>query len=241
MITFICWKWAPAGYRTTYTAEHVNIWAAGIRRHFRAEHRLICVTDDPTGVEIETFPLWTDFSHLKNPNGDHLPSCYRRLKMFSGFQTAEMDIEEGMYVVSIDLDVVFVNDLRPLFLGKKVDYIGWKGPGTYHPVVYNGTLIMFKAGRCEWLWKNFDPMTSPVQARTAKFFGSDQGYLSYQLKGRVPGFNQRDGVLSYTRDIHGTRNHLPQMARIVSFNGKHKPWDARVQAMSPWIKDHWRL
>jgi len=242
-ITFVSWKWKPKGYRTTYTAEHVNIWAAGIKRHYKYPHRLICVTDDPTGIDIETFPLWDDCDKLKNPNGNHLPSCYRRLKIFSPMVTSEMDIEENALVASIDLDVVFVNDLQPMLHSKGGgEFVGWKGPGAMHPTVYNGTFFMFRAGRMAHLWEDFDGNQSPALAANAKYFGSDQGWLSYKLAGRAPGFTPRDGLFSYSRDVRAARiSVLPRHAKIISFNGKLKPWDAVAQSESPWIKQHWRL
>ena len=240
MITFVGWKWHGNGYRETYTAQHVNIWAAGIKRHYRGPHRIVCVTDDAKDVECETFPLWKDCGGLTNPSGKHLPSCFRRLKIFSPLTTAEMGIDDGAKVASIDLDVVFPRDLVPIF-DREEDFVGWKGEGTYNPVVYNGSMFMFRAGRMAKLWDDFRPESSPQAAVKARYFGSDQGWLSYKLNGSVPGWGTRDGVFSYSRDVRTTRQgKLPQMARIVSFNGKMKPWHMKAVDKDPWIKDHWR-
>jgi len=230
-------------YREDFTAEHVNVWAASLRRHLNgAAHRMICVTDDPRGVDIETFPLWNDLSGLHNPSGKHLPSCYRRLKLFSGEQTRAMGIADGSYVVWIDLDVVFVRDVRPLFYGQDANFIGWAGEGAHNPVVYNGTMVQFKAASVEHLYDRFDPDKSPALVSASRFFGSDQGWLSYSLRGGAPGWSLADGMFSYSRDIKPSRrNALPSLARIVSFNGKWKPWDDHVQLRADWIKDHWRL
>lgn len=241
MITFVCWKWRQPNHRTTYTAEHVNIWTRGIQRVYRHPARYVCVTDDPTGIlpPCETFPIWRDMDGLVNPSGAHLPSCYRRLKIFSPLVTSEMDVGEGEEIVSIDLDVVFVDDVAPLFVKRPDDdFVGWRGVGSYNPVVYNGTIFKFRAGTMNFLWDDFDPKTSPKAANDARYFGSDQGWLSFKLAGRAPGWGARDGVLSYTSDVR-SRAALPGNARLVSFNGKRKPWEAGVNAMSPWIAKYW--
>lgn len=240
MITFVCWKWSEPNYRTKFTAEHANVWNAGIRRHYGADCRTICVTDDPEGVRFETFPLWHDLDDVRNPSGSHLPRCYRRLKIFSRYVTSEMDIAEGDPVVSLDLDVVFVRSIRPMF-SEIEDFKGWRGVGSFQPVVYNGTLFQFRAGRAEFLWTDFDPATSPGLANRERYFGSDQGWISYRLDGCAPGWSADDGILSFSSDLHPNRQTLPSHARIVSFNGKRKPWDDYVQQESPWIKNYWRL
>jgi hypothetical protein len=93
-----------------------------------------------------------------------------------------------------------------------------------------------------YLWDEFDPVVSPAKALAARFFGSDQAWISYRLEGKAPGWGRLDGVLSYTSNlgIRGRgRGALPSSARIVCFNGKRKPWDPAVQAASPWVTAHW--
>jgi hypothetical protein len=246
-ITFVCWKWLQPGYRTPYKAEHVNVWAAMIRRYFKKPHRLLCITDDPSGVECETFPLWKDLRDARNPSGAHLPSCYRRLKIFSSMVTAELDIGEGDEVFSMDLDIVICSNIEQM-VRKYSDesFVGWKGVGAHNPIVYNGSLFKFRAGHVDFLWEDFNFKTSPTESIKAKYFGSDQGWLSYKLKGSAPGWTAAtDGVLSYTSNLHAarmrSRAYLPSNARIICFNGKRKPWEAEVQEASPWITTHWRL
>lgn len=246
-ITFVCWKWHQPGYRTPYTAEHVNVWAAMIKRYYKKPHRLLCITDNPTGIDCETFPLWKDLDTARNPSGAHLPSCYRRLKIFSPLVTSELDIGEGDEVFSMDLDIVICTNIEML-IQKYADesFVGWKGVGTHNPVVYNGSLFKFRAGHVNFLWDEFNFKTSPHEAIKAKYFGSDQGWLSYRLRGTAPGWTAgTDGVLSYTSNLHAarmrSRAHLPSNARIICFNGKRKPWEKEVQQNSPWITTHWRL
>jgi hypothetical protein len=241
MITFVCWKWHSQTYRTVFTAQHVNTLAAMLRRHYPAEHRLVCVTDEPDLIECETFPLWPDHKNLTNPSGLEKPNCYPRLKIFSGEQTRAMGIEDGARVVSMDLDIVITNDLRPLFErdGKDWDFVGWQRVGPFRPVVYNASLFMFRAARLGWLWDEFDPQKSPAEAKEAMYFGSDQAWVSYRLNGGKPAWDTQHGVYSFLRD--GLWRGLPDNARIVCFNGRWKPWDAFAINGAPWISRHWRI
>lgn len=236
-ITFVCWKWNGHGYRTVYTAEHVNVLQAMLKRHYLKEHRFICVTDEPVGIEGETFPLWKDCDRLMNPSGKHLPSCYRRLKIFSSATTRAMGIKDGARVVSIDLDVVLLSNVLPLF-ERPEKFVGWKRVGAFHPVAYNGTLFMFRTGMMDWLWDEFDPIQSPRRSIQAKYFGSDQGWISYRLQGGEAGWTKSDGIYSYSSDVQ--HRVVPRDARIVSFNGKRKPWEDVVRNESLWVTRHWK-
>lgn len=239
MITFLAWKWSQPGYRVTYKAEHVNVWCRMLRRHYQKPMRLLCVTDDPAGItECETFPLWPDHRNIVNPNGDQLPRCYARLKMFDAATTESMGIPINTRVASLDLDVVLLRDISPVF-DRDERFVGWKGPGNAsRPTFYNGSLMLFRAGQLQRIWDSFDPASSPAKARAANYFGSDQGWISYVLRGGAPGWGTPDGVYSYKS--HVINKDFPTAPRLISFNGKHKPWQRAVQAQSPWILQHWR-
>lgn len=246
LTTFVCWKWNQPGCRSAYSSVHVNTWASMVRRNFAGDARLICITDDPAGItECETFPLWKDHATLPNPNtddrpfGHHLPSCFRRLKIFSEPQTRAMGIPQHAKVVSMDLDVVIIKDITPLFAIETMEFVGWKRVATTgHPAGYNGSIFMFRTGSMDRIWNTFDPKTSPMKARRMKHYGSDQGWMSYALRGEMPGWTRVDGIFSFSSDI--CAKPWPVGVRIVSFNGKAKPWSPLVQAQHPWIAKFWR-
>jgi hypothetical protein len=50
MLTVLTWLWLQEGGRTAYRAEHVNAWAAMVRRNLSLPHRIACVTDMPDGI-----------------------------------------------------------------------------------------------------------------------------------------------------------------------------------------------
>lgn len=239
MITIVCWKWQQIGCRSSYNANHVNVWARMVKRNFQGEARLLCITDGPKSIEIETFPLWNDFSGLPNPYGGHLPSCYRRLKIFSQAQTDGMGIPRGSQVLSLDLDIVILKDITKLFGNVQGDFAGWKRIGPTKPPGYNGSIFMFRVGTTDDLWDNFDPQLSPVMTRRAGQYGSDQGWISLNRDAANGlGWTQASGVYSYTSDIQ--KSTIPSDARIVSFNGRHKPWTQLKHPRHHWIKANWQ-
>jgi hypothetical protein len=236
VINVLVWKWKSETYRHKYTAEHVNVMFRMFARHYHLPFRFVCVTDDVEAINCETFPLWNDCSKLVNPNGVRFPSCFRRLKMFDSEQLAEMGIKQGEMVLSLDLDMAIVANVTELFR-REENFVGWQGVGAYRPRVYNGSIILHRAGTMDYLWKEFDPLKSPAEAKRNRYFGSDQGYISWKLDGKAPGLDRPD-ILSFHRDIKN--RHLPEGARIVSFNGQQKPWEVSTQADAPWLTEHWK-
>jgi len=251
-ITYILWKWNDDSYSVKYTAEHVNIMASMIARNTKAPHRIICITDDPAGILCETFPLWNDLKDLKDRSWEKwdeislakdrsFPSCYRRLKIFSTDTTRALDIPDGEKVVSMDLDMVITDTLDPLF-EVDTDFIGWHPDqkATQQKIGYNGSIWMFRAGSCDFLWDEFDPVVSPKLALAAEYYGDDQGWLSYKMYGASPEWTAEDGVVHYYPTLCSSLG-LTHGTRIAVFYGRMwKPWHPDVMLRSPWVKEYYR-
>lgn len=236
MISVVVFKWRKPGYRSRFTAEHVNTMASMVRRHYRHPHRFICITDDPVGLDerIEAFPMWKDHLDLLNPTfGKRGPNCYPRLRAFS------RDFREiaGDRFVCLDLDAVIVGDLTPLW-HRPEDFVIWECGRNGQ---FNGSMWMMSAGARSQVWDDFDPVTSPKKASKSGARGSDQGWIWYKLKGnREAVWRPSDGVLSFRDDLASGRKALPPHARIVFFWGLPKPWDKSAQQAAPWISEHYR-
>ena len=236
MLSVVCFKWRPRlGYRSSYGPAQVHTLRDMVRRHYPDPHRFICVTDDPAGLDanVEVVPLWDDHASVPNPSFPDGPSCYRRLKVFSPYVAPIL----GERIVCIDLDVVIVDDLRPLW-NRPEPFVGWRDPVRKWP--YNGSLFMLDAGARPEVWETFDPATSPGLSSGAGMRGSDQGWMSYVLGWNEAAWTEDDGVISFQREVKKAGGKLPRGARIVVFWGKHDPWSRQAQALSPWIKEHYR-
>lgn len=236
MLTFVCFKWQPfRGYRSKFTGENVDILRRMIRRNYSGPHRFVCVTDDASGItepDVEIYELWEDLAQIPNPSNPRNPSCYRRLKLFARNAGDWL----GERFVCIDLDVVIVAPIDPLFAGDEPFRI-WAGAMGPNP--YNGSMWAVRSGAHPELWEEFDPGIHPRETAAAGFYGSDQGWFAYKLGPHQPVWTAADGVLSFRASI-GPTAQLPAGARIVFFHGHKDPWDPHVRAKFRWVRDHYQ-
>jgi hypothetical protein len=234
VLSVVTWKWtARAGYRSTFTANTVNVLRRMVARNYPHPHRFICVTDDPDGLDpqVEVVPDWKDFVGLSSPHGGSNPACYRRLRMFS----PDIGKVFGKRFVSLDIDCVIARDMTPIW-NRPEAFVIW---GDTNPqTVYNGSMILMDAGARPQVWNDFDPKKSPELARAAGNFGSDQAWISYRLGPGEAKWSRRDGVYSFRNEIQRIAGRLPEDARIVMFHGAHDPWGPVPQKLG-WVKRHW--
>lgn len=235
MLTVCTFKWRPSpGYRSRFTAESVRVLHRKVAEHYPSPHRFVCITDDPSGLDgIETVPLWNDYADVPSPHGGRNPSCYRRLKLF------DPAIREvlGARVACIDLDTVIVDDIRPL-LDRTEEFVIWgeTDPRSW----YNGSMMLLTTGSRPQVWTDFNPRTSPRQAKAAGRFGSDQGWISHCLGKGEATWTRDDGVYSFRVHMKSRPSRLPENARMVMFHGKVDPWSHDAQQFD-WVREHWGI
>ena len=258
MISIVCWRWKTpdidsAKNRISYSANHVNIFASMISRHVSIPYEIVCITDDPTGIDnsIKTIPIWDDLKEYG--------MCYRRLKIFS----KKMKKHLGSKFISIDLDCVILSDITDL-LKSDDDFKIWQSNAS--STKYCGSMFMAKTGAMNYLWDDFD--VNQLEYRDVKCsnsftgsnkryvyssaydagytVGSDQAYLAYKLYPKFPVWNRKDGVCNFRVDLmvrekRKRRPILPlDQAKIVFFPGKYDPSNPALQVQYPWIKEHWK-
>jgi len=235
MLSVVTWKWqAKPGYRSVFTARHVNVLRNMVERHLHMPHRFICATDDPVGIDprVEVVPLWDEIAPLSRPNNK--PNCYRRLRMFS----SEVIPIFGNRILSLDLDSVIVKDMTPL-ASRKEDFIAWGD--TAKNTFYNGSMMLLTPGARQRVWDEFDPRQSPGITALAGIVGSDQAWISHVLGPKEATWGEADGIYSFRNYfIRLGRTALPSNARAVFFHGKFDPWTPGVADNYPWVKENWR-
>lgn len=230
-LPIVCMKWE--GHIPYYPAD-VNIWAAQVDRWLTMPHELVCITDDPQGIDggIRTIPLWREhFEHGRD---------WHRLKLFAD----EMADLIGPRFVSMDLDTVVCGPLDPLF-AHDAPFKCWKDPNRRQ---YCTALFQMDAGAFPHVLETFDAKLA-LHLRTLGIYGGyDQAWISHVLPGQ-PMWGAEDGVLSFKRDILKAEtlearapdaDRLPDHARVINFHGAYNPRDRQVQKACPWVGAHWR-
>lgn len=229
MLTVVSWFWRQKNSSIVYEPHFVNVWARMVERNLTIPHRLLCITDEPQGIEIETYPLWDDFG-INNPTwGLGKPQCYRRLKAFS----ADMKSILGDRFVSMDIDCVILGNIDNL-LSRKEDFI--INRGRTHKNLYNGSMWMMNTGARDMVWSDFKGDASVKQA--ARWMGSDQAWMREALGPNEATWGPEDGVDAFTH-IRSIPNWKPTNSKIVFFQGSYKPWSNGADRIK-WIKENWR-
>lgn len=180
MLTVVCWKWGAL-----FPALYVNRLHSMLRRHLHRPFELVCCTDDPTGIEsgirTERITKWQD-----------TPRCRRRLEQYNRAFAARL----GSRILSIDLDVVIVDDITPL-VDRREPIVCWR---VGYAGVYSGSFVLFDFGALHPMYEAFaaDPDGYPLL--TGERNGSDQAMLNYYLRtsgAKVGEWTERDGLVTW--------------------------------------------
>lgn len=220
------WFWQQEGGRAQFKPEHVNIWAAMMRRHCTLDIELACVTHLPEGIDpsirIITPPSFYDGLTTSRWK-DGRPSCYRRLSMFSP-DAAELFGAERF--ASMDLDVVIGGNIDSI-LDRAEDFVMCGPSSKGRRWIYNGSLVMMNAGARRCVYDDFSPEMAEIASR--KFVGSDQAWIAYALG---------PGEAIWTEDHGVTRWNGKRSGPMMFFPGHIKPWGAIEDGF---VGEHYRL
>lgn len=225
-LTVLTWLWKQPESRTVFTADHVNIWAAMVRRYCNIDIDLACVTDMPKGIDksIRIIKPPNEFEDIYLPRWTNgRPQCLRRISMF---RPDAADIF-GERFVCMDLDCVIANSLDGLFSSKE-DFRICKGTAKDRP--YNGSLLLMTAGCRPKVYTNLN-QENAIDA-SARFLGSDQAWIAHALGGLEAKFTPDDGI------IWSTGWFKPD-SKIMFFPGSKKPWDFVREGKNNWILENY--
>lgn len=233
MLSIVTWIWSE-GFRD-YRPEHVNTLRRMVARHLSVPHRLVCVTDETKGFDPDVVVMKTPkeaaaLSHIRSPEGQRFPSCYRRLWMFS-----DAARELGDRVLLIDVDLLVVKDFANV-VNRDEDFVGWRPYRDWGAQMrFGGGIYLLRTGTRTKVWDNFKGADSIAKARSKGYRGSDQAWISYQLGATEPYWDRDAGIYS-VRDFPNAP--MPADARIVQTNGPVKPWSDAARSI-PWMREAW--
>lgn len=223
-LTCLTWLWAQEGGRAKFSAVHVNIWAAMLRRHCTLDLDIACVTHTPEGIDpsirIITPPgEWENLQTTRWKGGR--PSCYRRIAMF---RPDAADIF-GERFVAMDLDVV-ISDNIDAILGRDEDFVICGPSQRGMRWIYNGSMMMMTAGCRSNVYTEFTPDKAEMASR--RYVGSDQAWIAYSLGEGESTWGPEHGVVRWGQAA----------GPMMFFPGSVKPWD---QLGNEWVAKHYRL
>lgn len=230
MLTVVCWKWGRL-----FSALYVNRLASMLRRHLHLPHRLLCVTDDPVGIDrdVQCVALPMEFAGAIR--------CRRRMWQYSRDRLALF----GERALSIDLDMVIVDDITPL-VRRTEPVVMWK---VGYAGVYSGSFVLFDVGALHGAYQQFRDTPDEFLAATGERTASDQAMLNLWLRGRqVAEWTERDGFVPWfggERYAHlqaygmgPDRPQLPKGARIVVMGSADK--SLMDEGRYSWVRESWR-
>lgn len=209
-----------------------------LRRHLRVPHEVVCVTDNADGIDpvaVRCWPLSTRFANT--------PRCRRRMQQYSADFARDI---RARRILSIDLDVVILDDLTPI-VDRSEPIVCWR---VGYAGVFSGSFVMYDAGALDGLWRLFDrdPEGFPRQVQPIGI-PSDQAMLNFHLRDRaIPHWTDADGFVPWFGDGYerfveaggmGPNNPTPPPgARIVVLGSADKAvMDGRQY---PFVVKHWR-
>lgn len=251
---FLCFKWGK-GYPSKYT----NILFRALSDIMETPFRFVCVTDDATGLAegIET----RDFPPFAMDRADWARGMWAKLTAF-----APGLVPEGTPVIMVDVDVVVLRDLTPLFdivrdqgglhiIREIPDTLPRLFPNAFgKDLLSNSSVVGFVAGEQTHLYtaskdKSYDQIRE---------FRNDQNYIHGHAKNRHSW--PIGWMLSFKKSLayHFPVNLIRPIARprdgyIVIFHGTPNPedmvqgpfkhWGSNEKfGFFPvhWIKDYWQ-
>lgn len=243
MQTVICAKWG-----TRYSPEYVNTLWSMIQRNTARPTRLICYTDDASGLhpDIVTLPIPEFGLPAKRRK-----STWRKL----AFWNQDLKGVSGD-VLFLDLDVVITGSIDDFF-----DY----APDATFCVILNWTqkrqrigntsVFRFRVGAHSYLSEAFDTRAEQI----LQSFANEQTYVSRAISQIT--FWPPQWCLSFKHSLlplwplnFVRPARLPRSAKVVCFTGKPDPHEARDGIWpcpwheqlyksvrpTPWITQHWR-
>ena len=219
MITVVAWWWRKPDGSHLFGPEYLDRMRNMLARHLHREHEFVVVTDSPalvpTGIRTERITQWQD-----------TPRCRRRIKQYDRTFAATL----GTRILSIDLDVVLVDDITPL-VDRREPIVCWR---VGYAGVYSGSFVLYNFGALDGLYRAFLADPDGFPASCGPGVQSDQAMLNAWLADRdVPHWTDADGIRPYFGDgyeriaaRHGgicpAAPDLPEGTRIVVLGSADK-------------------
>lgn len=235
-----CMKWG-----TLYGPEYVNRLYSMVNRNLSYEFKMVCFTDDETGIidDVQCFPI----PEMELPS--NLPE-----RMWKKLTTLKSDLYDLKgRALFLDLDIVIVDNIDCFFdvdgefrIIKDHSWRSWRITG-------NSSVYRFDIGEHGYVFDDFianfdtikDLHRNEQEYLTQAFY--DKGKLQYWDQSWCPSYKydciSRFPLMVWKKPI------IPEGAKIIIFHGEINPhkaikggrgkWYRYVRA-APWVADYWK-
>ncbi|MEE9328049.1 MAG: glycosyltransferase [Cocleimonas sp.] len=239
MVNIICMKWGAK-----YGADYVNKLYGMVSRNITIPFRLVCFTDDVSGIseQVET----RDLPPLDLPDGAPERGWNKLTTLKNGFGGLT---GEALF---LDLDVVIVSNIDALF-SLQAEFAIIRDSKFKKRLIGNSSVYRFKIGKYNDVLEYFQKNFAKVQGdyRNEQAFLTDQvhqkGDLSFWPEKWCPSYKyhcMHSWPINYFKD-----SFIPEDAKILIFHGHPEPQEAiagittkwyRHVRPTKWIEDYWR-
>ena len=242
MQTVICMKWG-----TRYGPDFVNRLYAALMRNTARPTRLVCLTDDETGVisEVECISI----PDINLPD-DLINTPWRKLTLWK----APLHDLDGD-ILFLDLDLVITGSIDDLFdyeAGRYCVIENWTQKGQR---LGNTSCFRFPVGKYSHIYDRIQDDPAPILAK----YKIEQEYISREIEDMVFWPQLWCASFKHTLMPRWPMNFfktpdLPRDTKIVAFTGKPDqdeavigvwpaPWYKKFYKHvrpTPWIAEHWQ-
>lgn len=243
MQTIICMKWG-----TRYGADFVNRLYNSIQRHTERNTRLICFTDDSSGINtnVQCQPI----PDIDLPD-DQINTPWRKLTMWA-YPLADIEGD----VLFLDLDLVITGCLDDMFdfeAGRFCVIRNWTQPNAN---IGNTSCFRFPAGKYTHIFEDINANSEAI----LKKYRIEQVYISREIDDMVFWPSLWCASFKHTLLPKWPLNffktpELPRDTKVIAFTGKPdqdeavigvwpvKKWYKRLYKHvrpTPWIAEHWQ-
>ncbi|SIQ86471.1 hypothetical protein SAMN05880561_105153 [Rhizobium sp. RU33A] len=236
MVAIICMKWGKE-----FTAHHVNTLYASVLRNMEEPFTFVCLTDDDRDLAKGILAL--SIPDLGLPEEAWRRGCFPKLAVFGPHLFPREDV-----VLFLDLDIMVLRPLAPfiavvrarqhLVLQREWNPMLWSLLPQWLRPDRGGQSSVF--GFCP---SKVGPIYEQVQANAETMssrFRNDQTYLTEKVSDRSywpAGFCvsfKRSCVRLFPLNLLLPKVRRPQLAKIVVFHGKPRPWETLVEPGERW-------
>lgn len=243
MQTVVCMKWGDR-----YPALFVNRLWSMIKRNTNRPTRLICYTDDATGVDSEIIIQQMPDIHVPEP---FTLTGWRKISLFRG------DLKDiNGDVLFFDIDMVITGSIDPLFDYNPEKFCiihNWSQP---NEKIGNTSVYRFPVGKYNYV---FDDFKNDPDKYLAKY-GISQKYVSESIPEKI--FWPKEWIISFKHNLMPKwplnfiiTPKLPKNTLAVAFTGKpdqdeaakgqwpvKKNWKKIYKHVkpTPWITENWK-